>query len=321
MRMSEKDPVRAQAGIAALNATPGVAYLGSGDDAKISFGFNNSNNKNPLNAEMTSTTLNGTQNLVGSSTCIDSMNSNVDYRENVFYTSLANGTFAGLAQGHYDAVVATTSICNPSPYVGGNSSTKALAAASANAPVNLISSAESYFLQAEAVARGWAGGDDSVLFYQGIKASFDYYSFAFSSLNIQLAAPGDLSLDGFTITNDIFLTSDYAYYSYLHGDSINVSPASVPAPAYWSIYSKSNPLAAKLRTIITQKWFGMCGNEGFEAWCEFRRTGYPDFFVHSANSLIGTSLPVRFLYPTTESSRNTSFPGLQLITSKTWWDL
>ena len=136
-----------------------------------------------------------------------------------------------------------------------------------------------------------------------------------------MAAVGDLSMSGATITSDIYMTSDYAYYAYVNGDTIYTTPASTPAPAYWSIYSNTSSLSTKLRTIITQKWFAMCGNQGFEAWCEFRRTGYPDFFVRSANSLIGTQLPARFLYPTSESTRNSSFPGLAPITTKMWWDL
>ena len=321
MRFSEKNPVWAQAGIARINAIPGVQYLGSGDDAKISFGFNNTNNKNPLDAEMTSTTLNGTQNLVGSATCIDSMNSNADYREYLFYSQVTADVFTGLTQGHYDAVIATSSVSVPNVYVGGNVVTKALAAKSANAPVNLLMGSESYFLQAEAVARGWAAGDDSALFYQGIKANFDYYSSAFTDLNDVWASAGQTSASGATLSSDIVLNSDFAYYSYVNGDTVYNTPAGTPAPAYWSIYSRNYTLTAKLRKIITQKWFGMCGNQGFEAWTEFRRTGYPDFFVHSVNSLIGNQLPVRFLYPSTESTRNTAFPGLQLITTKMWWDL
>ena len=132
---------------------------------------------------------------------------------------------------------------------------------------------------------------------------------------------GQTSASGATLSSDIVLNSDFAYYSYVNGDTVYNTPAGTPAPAYWSIYSRNYTLTAKLRKIITQKWFGMCGNQGFEAWTEFRRTGYPDFFVHSVNSLIGNQLPVRFLYPSTESTRNTAFPGLQLITTKMWWDL
>jgi hypothetical protein len=63
----------------------------------------------------------------------------------------------------------------------------------------------------------------------------------------------------------------------------------------------------------------MCGNQGFEAWTEWRRTGYPDFLIQSATG-VGAK-PERFLYPTTESTTNANFPGEQLITAKVWWDV
>jgi hypothetical protein len=65
----------------------------------------------------------------------------------------------------------------------------------------------------------------------------------------------------------------------------------------------------------------MCGNQGFEAWTEWRRTGYPSFFVFSQTSLIGNSFPKRLTYPTNESTTNASFPGLAPLTKDVWWDV
>jgi hypothetical protein len=64
----------------------------------------------------------------------------------------------------------------------------------------------------------------------------------------------------------------------------------------------------------------MCGTQGFEAWCEYRRTGYPNFMVRSLATTIGANWPKRFIYPTTESNRNANYPGTKLITENTWWD-
>ena len=80
-------------------------------------------------------------------------------------------------------------------------------------------------------------------------------------------------------------------------------------------------LPDKIRHIVTQKWFSMCGNQGFEAWTEWRRTGYPDFLIISVNSLIGTQRPARFLYPTDEINLNSNFPGLQTVEKRVWWDV
>ncbi len=292
LRMSGIDPVDAKAGIAALYATPGFSLIGPGDDAKIGFGYSAAS-KNPLYAEASSTTLAGTQNLVGSKTVIDSMNSNGDPRAYVFYELNSNNAVTGVPQGNYDAVLAAGSFSLPSIYVGGDANN----AASGNAPVNFLTSWESYFLQAEVAARGWATGtmSDQSLFYAGIKANFDYYS---TGLDAIYGAPATSTID-----------SDY------------LTGAINGAPGYWTVYPAAGTVQDKLRFIITQKWFAMCGNQGFEAWCEQRRTGYPDFLVVSKNTLIGQNLPKRFIYPTSESTRNANFPGLASITTKMWWDL
>ena len=300
LRMSEKSPSAAKAGVVALYNDPNLALIGSGDDAFIGFGYSTSN-KSPLYAEASSTTLGSIQNLVGSNTCIDSMNNNGDPRAYVFYEPLSNGAIAGIPQGDYSTPALTSSFSIPSVYVAGNAQNSA----SGKAPVNFLTGYESLFLQAEAVARGWVGAsfgsDDQQLFYQGIQANFAYYS---TGLNAVYGAPITSAID-----------SDYIYGAMLGGSS------ATPSPGYWVVYPSAGTVAEKVRHIITQKWFAMCGNQGFEAWTEQRRTGYPDFFVVSKNSLTGTNLPKRFLYPTSESTRNFSFPGVAPLTSKMWWDL
>ncbi len=87
-------------------------------------------------------------------------------------------------------------------------------------------------------------------------------------------------------------------------------------------YPAAGTTQDKIKAIITQKWLSLCGTEGIEAWAEWRRTGYPDFFVVSANSLLGpTIFPARLLYPSAEVTRNGNFPGQKLIYDKVWWDV
>ncbi len=290
LRISKINPTWAQTGIAALYATPGVAFIGTGEDAFIGYGYT-TGNKNPLYAEASSVVVNGTQNIVGSSTVIDSMNSNDDYRAYVFFEALTTGQVQGITQGAYNINVAANTYSIPNVYVGGDAAN----AKSTSAPVNFLTSYESYFLQAEAVARGWAVGNDSTLFYKAVAANFNYYSGQMST---------EIGVDGAT-----------AYDIYVNGDVTNGIPA-----GYWAVYHYAGTVAEKLRHIITGKWFAMCGNQGFEAWTEMRRTGYPDFFVRSITAG-GSGLPKRFLYPTTESVRNSAFPGLLPLTTKMWWDL
>jgi hypothetical protein len=303
LRMAYINPSGAQAGITALYATS-PAFIGTGDDAFIAYGFGASN-KNPLYAEESSTQLESTQNLVGSTTAIDSLNSNGDPRAYLFYAYVpAVGIPVGVPQG-YTGKIAAGSYSIPNVYVAGDAQNVNATATynSANAPVNFLTSWESDFLQAEVAARGWGGasGDDQAFFYKGIQDNFSYYS-------KQIA-----DVYGTSATSSV--DSDYLSGYLLNGTTTGT-------PGYWTIYPATGTTEQKLRFIITQKWFAMCGNQGFEAWTEWRRTGYPDF-VTAIQSLSAGSQPKpkRFLYPTTESTTNTSYPGFKQITEKVWWDI
>jgi len=267
--------------------------MGAGDAAVIAYRSGATNN-NPLYAELTSVQMGGVQQMAGSKTAIDEMNLNNDYRSKVFYTTVPGAGRVGIKQGEYDIMVSSSSYSVPGAHVGGN----AASAASAKAGVVLLSSWESYFLQAEAVARGItaAGGDDADLFYKGLNASFSYW-------NNALVAEG-------------YPSASAAYSVYVNGDAT----ASIPA-AYWGQYPVTGTADDKVRHIITQKWFSMCGTQGFEAWTEWRRTGYPTFLINPRNSRIGaTQLPSRFVYPASEAATNANYPGIQSVTTRVWWD-
>ena len=81
-------------------------------------------------------------------------------------------------------------------------------------------------------------------------------------------------------------------------------------------------MEAQIRAIIIQKWLAMTGNQSFEAWSEWRRTGYPDFFVVSQATALGDDrLPARLLYPSSEVTTNVNFPGVKQIYEPVWWDV
>lgn len=288
MRMSAADPLYAKRMMDSLYASS-PEFLTEGDDARISFTAANGNN-NPLYAELSSMALAGSQQLAASKTVIDTMNANNDYRAQAFFNKTSVGDLTGLNQSDYDIAMPAGSYSTPSAAVGADKSN----VASATASVMLLSATESYMLQAEAVVRGLMSGDDAQLYYLGLHASFAAYSSAIK------AATG--------------LTGAEAYTIYVTGDGGSI------LPAYWSAYPSAGTVDARVKTIITQKWFAMCGNEGFEAWTEYRRTGYPDFLVNPRNSHLGTAFPARFLYPTTEVNANPNFPGQETMTTHVWWD-
>lgn len=156
-----------------------------------------------------------------------------------------------------------------------------LLTASATAPVKLMSAAESDFLQAEAVVRGLATkGDAPTLFQAGITASFTAVGLTAGDAATYIATAPD-ALQG---------------------------------------YTAAASAEAKIRIIIIQKYYAMDGFQGFEAWTEWRRTGYPDFIKPSAASIIGGGFPLRFIYPNSEAVSNLNFPGTVPLTTPVWWD-
>ena len=267
LRLSNVQPELAASGVAAL-------YNAGGDflrtDANINYSATGGN-ENPLYNEMLG--LGRTQNIVASGTAVRAMLANGDPRLPRFYQALPwADTIAYIRQGSYSANT-DKEVSPPSSLVGANASN----AASATAPVKLISLPESYFLQAEAVARGWAPGNVAALFNSGIRSSFE-------TLGI-----GPLA--------DAYIA--------------NAPDAKLPGS-----------LQGNLRAIITQKYYAMCGFQGFEAWTEWRRTGYPDFLQVSVASTLGNGrMPLRFLYHNSEITSNQNFPGNQLIYVPVWWDV
>ena len=81
------------------------------------------------------------------------------------------------------------------------------------------------------------------------------------------------------------------------------------------------------RIIGEEKWVALFNN-GFDAWSEFRRTGYPNL-KPAPSSINGGTIPRRLQYPVNEQIFNSSnynegvsrlSPSVDLNTSKVWWD-
>jgi hypothetical protein len=272
LRLAIEYPATAQAGIKALYAT-NPNFLTT--DATITY-IPTGGNQNPFYNEEVA--LGGTQNVVASSTAVNAFNKNSDPRLNEFYVIYndpAKDSLESIPQGSFLAYNQKI-VSPPSPLVGAF----AFDPASATAPVKLISAAESDFLQAEAVARGWAAGDVPTLYKAGIAASFAATGAGDPTTYITTAPDGILALNAAVSVND------------------------------------------KVKAIITQKYYAMCGFQGFEAWTEWRRTGYPTFFVQSAGSIIAAGqMPLRMLYPNSELTSNLNYPGTVPIYKPVGWGL
>jgi hypothetical protein len=266
LRLSQVEPETARLGIAALYATSPTFLT---RDASISY-TSTGGNENPFYNELVG--LGGTQNPVASATAVNAYKRNNDPRVFEFYDVIGTAdSVANIRQGSYSSN-SNKSVSPPSSLVGARGSDPT----SATAPVKLISAAESYFLQAEAVARGWAPGSVTSLFTAGITESFRAVGIPNRAAAYISSAP-DAQLPG--------------------------------------------TLAGNIRAIITQKYYAMNGFQGFEAWTEWRRTGYPDFLQVSAASTLGAGrMPLRFLYPNSELTTNLNYPGTIPIYEPVWWD-
>jgi hypothetical protein len=168
----------------------------------------------------------------------------------------------------------------------GNAS-GALKGPSASMPV--LTAAESYFLQAEAVVTGLlATGDAKQLFEQGIYESYRYLY---------------LKEDGTSIGDPAEGVEEY----------LAANPTSPLVN-----FDLATTTEQKIEAIITQKYIALNFVNSEEAWNEYRRTGYPK--INSAPGATGLQtfassvsestrpdrLPGRILYPSTEGSYNSA---------------
>src|SRR5699024_7985219 len=158
-----------------------------------------------------------------------------------------------------------------------------------DAPQLIMTSAEAFFLKAEAALRGWSGaGNAEENYVNGIKASFAQWG---------ITDPGTINsyLHNSTATPD-----DYVDPKKTANNAAALTNISI---AWESSASKEK----KLERIITQKWIAIFP-DGQEAWADYRRTGYPKLFpvVHNnSNGEISTSEQIRRIpYPSAEYNTN-----------------
>lgn len=190
--------------------------------------------------------------------------------------------------------------------VGSNSGDATGTLKGPDAGFPIITAAESYFLQAEAIVRGiMSSGDAQAMFENGITASFTY-----------LYTKPDGTVSGTP-------AADAAAYIVDNNTS------------YLADFSKATTEDEKIEAIITQKYIALNMVNSDEAWNEYRRTHYPTLV--NSPSASGTEtfastvsestrpdrLPTRVLYPTSEGSYNsTNVPkNISPFSSLIFWAL
>lgn len=99
-------------------------------------------------------------------------------------------------------------------------------------------------------------------------------------------------------------------------------------------YPTTGTFEQKLESIITQKWIASFPGNGFEAFFETNRTGYPKTsavpqsspsyvpgqIAYAVNGTTSGLFPKRLAYPLSERNANSNTPSLIPITTPVWWN-
>ncbi len=150
-------------------------------------------------------------------------------------------------------------------------------------PMAVMYASEAAFLMAEAKLK-WNIGAESVqtLYEKGITLSFEQYGVS-------------SSLSGYVSNNTL---APAAYTDpVVSGNSVTAPLSTVTVK-----WDDAASAAVKLERLIIQKWIAMYPL-GFEAWCDYRRTGYPKMYPVVSN-LSPASTPVI----TARGARRIKFP-------------
>jgi hypothetical protein len=177
------------------------------------------------------------------------MDGYADPRQPVYMTQTSTGEYIGVRMGINNInkeVYGSTKFSKP------NFAT--------NSPLLVFCAAETQFLKAEAALQGWISGGDiwaEVYYLRGINASMEQHG---------------VPAGAYTDCED----SPVWYADPIGGTGVLIRTISV---SWDDTNANSN---SKLAKIITQKWIANYPL-GFEAWCDFRRTGFPQLFPAQNN--------------------------------------
>ncbi|MFV5692541.1 SusD/RagB family nutrient-binding outer membrane lipoprotein [Flavobacterium sp. LT1R49] len=133
----------------------------------------------------------------------------------------------------------------------------------------LMQAAESHFLQAEAIERGYLTGVAKAEFDAGVTASFNFYSRGFGTIVLAALNPT----------------------TYL---------ASIAGKNGLDYTGSTNKISA----IMTQKYIALAEWNGIELYIDHMRTGFP--VLPLPFGVVQTNRPNRLIYPTSEYSSNSA---------------
>jgi len=275
------------AGFATLS---GQSFLAAGENAAVNPGYINQSGKfNPLYGQIgfnvTGAETSNYQATRANKYAVDFLNANADPRIGLIYRPAvapipATQTYTGVFPG----TTATPTAKKDNFSAVGPGVLPSSANSGFSKPAYLLTSAEGFFLQAEAMLKGYLPGGAAgaqTAYQKGIEESF--------------------KLLGSTAA------AATTYYT-----------TSTAPLVSWAAATTAN---RQFEAIITQKWVANNGFNGNEAWAEYRRTGFPVNIPVGLNNVSGGKLPLRLPYPQNEVANNSAnVPKINIFSDKIFWE-
>ena len=225
-----------------------------------------------------------------------------DPREGKYFIETSNAAFKAAGRNF-----ASIRMGNDAPGKGAEIPYSLLSTQKTDAAIIMVP-AEAQFLLAEAALRGWVSGSAKSYYEAGVKESFNQY--------------GVGGVDDYLASNAV--PADYVNPL---EPSWNISAANFLSPKWDE--SASNEV--KLERIIDQKYLAIYP-DGYEAWTDLRRTGYPRQYpviINASSDLKNNEIVRRCTYPQSAiSSDPTGYQqalgflgGPDKASTRLWWDV
>lgn len=283
MRQMYARPQVAQSGITAMFSV-GETFLS--EDAHLDFFTKYYNSWNPFYAAFYAKY--STINLMASATLFLFLQNKNDSRLSYLFDKAYNGTSGQpLPQGGFNVI----------PYGEVPSTSLSPFKIVSEAPVYFISKAESYFLQAEAIAKGWGIGNEKLMYDNGVKAAF-----------------GQIGLDGASYT------AQGAVYEYPSNGDFEVKQKSIIMQK-WISMAGSNGIEAFFELNRTH-YPAISEIPAYSNVTQNRIN--PQYkggeLTYSLAGITSGLFPKRLLFPQIERDCNPDTPDQVELTKKVWWD-
>ncbi|GAB3840542.1 SusD/RagB family nutrient-binding outer membrane lipoprotein [Hymenobacter jeollabukensis] len=284
--VSVREPALAKAIIEEVLAKGPGAYIATNDeDFEVPYG-SSVGSQNPI---YSFNYVNRTTDLLLSQRLLDSMALRNDPRLPKFFTTTPTPTATTNLTGTVTSVGVFTGFQNGTPGAGPALANRSRygaypAGTSGAAPIRLLTNFQVLFIRAESAVMLGVVGDAQALLREAVRAS------------MRKAGLTDADVDAYFAANPRWVTL---------------------TPAADAVSRQKN-----LNKIITQKWIAWVGN-GYEAYNDYRRTGFPRLSLALNPQGDDGTLPKRFVYPASELSGNTKnapspVPGTSV---PVWWDV